>query len=67
MHDRMFRATTNPYVDSLMSFVSKCKEKGYRFDVLENYKPQDNALRHGGCIAMDSGQHMGLPAPASTP
>lgn len=40
MHDRQFRSNpdgSNPYITQLGDFVSKCKDEGYEFDVLENY------------------------------
>ena len=42
MHDRQFRPDAkNPkrYTNMLLDFIKKCKGKGYRFDVLENYNP----------------------------
>lgn len=41
MHDRQFRRGTKKdlYTNLLLDFIKKCKEKGYFFDVLENYQP----------------------------
>lgn len=40
LHDRQFRPNidgSNPYVEKLEQFIKKCQDKGYTFDVLENY------------------------------
>lgn len=43
MHDRQFRPggkkDPKKYTNLLLDFVKKCKAKGLRFDVLENYQP----------------------------
>ena len=41
MHDRQFRTNpdgSNPYIEKLTGFIKKCQDKGYKFDVLENYQ-----------------------------